>query len=85
MLPRGVPVYFLSPRLPARTVVLERTRPRQPAPEKGEGANHDAAGGRMFEQELLRLVAVDIAVPETVVTLLRPCENSEKTAERLSS
>ena len=39
----------------------------------------------MFEQELLRLVAVDIAVPDTVVTLLRPCENSEKTAVQSSS
>ena len=39
----------------------------------------------MFEQELRRLVAVDIAVPDTVVTLLRPCENSEKTAVQSSS
>ena len=39
----------------------------------------------MFEQELRRLVAVDIAVPGTLVTLLRPCENSEKTAVQSSS
>ena len=39
----------------------------------------------MFEQELRRLVAVDVAVPHTPVTLLRACENSEKAAVQSSS
>ena len=39
----------------------------------------------MFEEELRRLVAVDVAVPHTPVTLLRACENSEKTAVQSSS